>query len=146
MSVPEPAVVDLQGEPLPMIIVLRTPCAQMNVRVGKHLFEVLSNEPDTNAGLVSVVLTYNENTVPTGAVKQQLFVADLSPWVTIRVDGSNVFHIREHHPAMQEVMILDQTADGGLKWVPLLGVERNGQMLTARFGNPFDPSNIDIAI
>ena len=148
MSVPTvsvPTVVDLQGNPLSTISILRTALDQMRVRDGPHSFEVLEIQDTVQQGHACVVLQYNENPVPTGAVQPQFCISTLLSWESILFEGT-VAHIREHHPAMQEVMILDQTADGGLKWVPLLGVERNGQMLTARFGNPFDPSSIDIAI
>ena len=152
MSVPtvsEPTVVDPQGNPLSTISILRNASDQMRVRVGPHSFEVLGIQNTVPDGHACVVLKYNENPVPTGAVKPEYLALTLSPHVTFRVDGT-VYNIREHHPAMENAMMLEQTADGGLKWVPLLIVERyespNGKMITAWFGELSSPSSIDIAI
>lgn len=153
MSLPEPAVVDLHGKHLSAIAVLSTAHADMRVQVGgglrEGLREVLGVENSVMDGLAIVLVQYNANPVLTGAVQPQYLVLTLSPHVTFRVDAT-VFHIRDHHSAMDGAMILDQTADGGLKWVPLLIVERykspNGMMITAWFGEKSSPSRIDIAI
>jgi hypothetical protein len=141
LSMSVPTVVNLAGNPIATISILRTAYDQMRVCADGLLFEVLGIVDSTPQGGDCVVVEYNENTVPTGAVQQQFCIFTLLPWESIRFGGT-VAHIREHHPAMQDVMILDQTADRCLKWVPLRSIERNGQMLTARFGS----SSIDIKI
>jgi hypothetical protein len=94
-------------------------------------------------GHAHVVVHYNANSVPTGAVILEYLVLEFSPHATIRLDGT-VYHIREYHPAMPGAMILDKDEDGGFKWVPIHSVEREEGMVTVTFTSPNSPMRIAI--
>ena len=131
------------GVTLPLVEALRLPYADLRVSSGATLYEVLNLENSAPHGHAQVVVHYNANSDPTGAVVLEYLVLELSPYVTFRLDGT-VFPIGKYHPAMQDAMILDKDEDGGLKWVPIHRVEREEGMVTVTFTSPNSPMRIAI--
>ena len=132
------------GKSISALKAISSPWSDLRVRFQGRLCEVLYMETNFREGYAYVVVSFNAAISCHAAVEPGIFTFTLNPYISMRIGGgNNVIHVNQFHPAMQEAMILIE--DDGLKWVPLLRVDRNGQMLTAHYQGPKGNSSINIA-
>jgi hypothetical protein len=132
---------DGKGNSLSTLDIVSMPCCALFVKAGRRLYKVLNKEVSYfNKGYAYLVLNYQT------VEGSEFMTIWLPPYISVRFgDGNMVVHVKDYHSAMPDAMLLIEDADG-FKWVPLLRVDRNGQMLTAHYQGPKGNSSIDIAV
>jgi hypothetical protein len=134
-----------EGESISALQAISLPCSDLRVRCEDRLCEVLDIETPFREGYAYVVVSFNAAISCHAAVEPGFFTFTLSPYISMRIgDGNNVIHVNQFHPAMQEAMLLVE--DEGLKWVPLLSVDRSERLITAHYHGPKGKASIDIAV